>query len=71
MQNQNIIGKDVIGIAANGEKDWFNLTQYYQMILRSNNPNDLFYLKMSHTYNRIAGRADGKLKSVTVRYIPD
>lgn len=37
MQNQNLVGKNVIGIAANGEKDWFNLTYYYHNVLRNGN----------------------------------
>lgn len=71
MQNQNLVGKGVIGIAANGEKDWFNLTYYYHDILRKED--DLFNIKMSHFYSRIQGRKDGvsKLTPHTVKYIPD
>ena len=71
MQNQNLIGKNVIGIAANGEKDWFNLTYYYHNILRTGNEKDKFYLKMSHSYNRIYNRAKGNPTKVTIKHIPD
>lgn len=71
MQNQNLVGKNVIGIAANGEKDWFNLTYYYHNILRTGNEKDKFYLKMNHSYSRIAGRASGNPEQVTVNHIPD
>ena len=71
MQNQNLVGKGVIGIAANGEKDWFNLTQYYQHMLR--NESDLFNLKMNHTYHRIKNRAKGlnNIEKATIKHIPD
>lgn len=77
MQYQNLVGKDVIGIAANGEKDWFNITYYYHKILREGNTKDHTYLKMEHTFNRIKGRASKdfvnleKLKPTTVKIIPD
>lgn len=71
MQNQNLVGKNVIGIAANGEKDWFNLTYYYHNILRTGNNKDLFFLKMNHSYSRISGRATDQLMNVVVKHIPD
>lgn len=71
MQNQNLVGKDVIGIAANGEKDWFNLTYYYHNLLRTGDDSDLFFLKMSHDYNRIQGRAQGHPVPTTIKHIPD
>jgi hypothetical protein len=40
MQRQNLVGKDVIGIAANGEKDWFNITYQYHKILREGSLKD-------------------------------
>lgn len=71
MQNQNLVGKNVIGIAANGEKDWFNLTYYYHNVLRNGNQKDRFFLKMSHSYSRLSGRATDQLMNVVVKHIPD
>lgn len=71
MQNQNLVGKNVIGIAANGEKDWFNLTYYYHNVLRNGNQKDKFFLKMSHSYSRLSGRATDQLMNVVVKHIPD
>lgn len=71
MQNQNLVGKNVIGIAANGEKDWFNLTYYYHNVLRNGNQKDKFFLKMNHSYSRLSGRATDQLMNVVVKHIPD
>lgn len=71
MQYENVIGKKVIGIAANGEKDWFNLTYYYHDILRNGSEADKFFLKMHHKYNRIAGRSKGTPYGKIVYHIPD
>lgn len=71
MQNQNITGKNVIGIAANGEKDWFNLTYYYHNLLRTGDESDLFFLKMSHSYKRLMNRSKGVPITYTVKHIPD
>lgn len=71
MQNENLVGKDVIGIAANGEKDWFNLTYYYHTLLRTGDDSDCFFIKMEHQFNRIKGRSKGKPISTVIRHIPD
>lgn len=71
MQNQNLVGKNVIGVAANGEKDWFNLTYYYHNVLRNGNQKDKFFLKMNHSYSRLSGRATDQLMNVVVKHIPD
>lgn len=71
MQNQNLVGGNVIGIAANGEKDWFNLTYYYHNVLRNGNQKDKFFLKMNHSYSRLSGRATDQLMNVVVKHIPD
>lgn len=55
MQVQNMVGKNVIGIAAVGEKIFFNLTYYWNEQLRTGQ--DLNYLVFSHDYSRIEGRA--------------
>ena len=71
MQNENLVGKDVIGIAANGEKDWFNLTYYYHTLLRTEDDSDCFFIKMEHQFNRIKGRSKGRPVSTIIRHIPD
>lgn len=71
MQYQNLVGKEVIGIAANGEKDWFNLTYYYHNILRKGTAKDLTYLTMDHTFSRIQGRSKGRPVETKVNHIPD
>ena len=50
-----MIGKDVIGISAVGEKVFFTLTYYWNEQLRTGQ--DLNYLVFSHDYSRIEGRA--------------
>jgi len=34
MQYQNLVGKNVISIAANGEKVWFNAYYYWTKLLK-------------------------------------
>lgn len=69
MQQQNLTGKNVIGIGANGSKDWYNITYYYHDAL--NTGKDLTNLKFYHNYTRIKGRAEGKIEEFVVRHIPD
>jgi hypothetical protein len=38
MQYQNLVGKNVISIAANGEKVWFNAYYYWTKLLKENKP---------------------------------
>jgi len=45
MQYQNLVGKNVIAIAANGEKVWFNAYYYWTKILQSGNEEDMQRLK--------------------------
>lgn len=71
MQRQNLVGKDVIGIAANGEKDWFNITYQYHKILREGTLKDQDYLLLSRSYSRINGRASKDLRLKEVKHIPD
>lgn len=75
MQFQNLVGKNVIGIAANGEKIWFNLYYYWTKKLKNG---DVSYLKFYQRFNRIQGRGtylqtkDLKdLSPSTVFHIPD
>lgn len=71
MQYQNLVGKDVISVAANGEKVWFNLFYYWTKTLKSKDTNKINKLKFSHTYSRIAGRAAKTPYEKTSTYIPD
>lgn len=70
MQYQNLVGKNVISIAANGEKVWFNAYYYWHKLLKEGK--DVSRLKFSQTLNRIAGRASKeKIESKTVTHLPD
>lgn len=54
MQYQNIVGKNVISIAANGEKVWFNAYYYWSKLLKEGRTK---YLSFQTTLKRVAGRA--------------
>lgn len=76
MQYQNLVGKNVIGITANGEKFWFNAYYYWTQSLLTRNEDELKYLQFSTTLNRIKGRASGtifdpKFQPNTVTHLPD
>lgn len=60
MQFQNMVGKKVISVAANGEKVFFTLSNYFNEGLRSNDPNFRSRLNFRQTYNRIQNRASGQ-----------
>lgn len=67
MQVQNMVGKKVIGIAAVGEKVFFNLSYYYNEGVRSGDKKWIQNLQFSHTFDRIKGRYDynrGKTSSL-------
>jgi len=51
-----MVGKGVIGIAATGEKIFFNLTYYFNERLRSKKRTDL--LRFRKTFSRIQGRSE-------------
>ena len=76
MQYQNIVGKNVIGIAANGEKIWFNAYYYWTKLLKEGKYEKL---KFQTTLTRVAGRSGLKTKELsslpeygqTVTTIPD
>lgn len=69
MQYQNLVGKNVISVAANGEKVWFNMFYYWNKILKSGK--DIDRLSFSQTFNRINGRANNNIKSITINCLPD
>lgn len=71
MQYQNLVGKDVISVAANGEKVWFNTFYYWTKVLKTGDSDKIHRLKFEHTYSRIQGRAKGELADKTVKCIPD
>ena len=54
MQYQNLVGKDVIGIAAVGVKAYYTLLYYYQ---HKFNTGDLQYTNFVKSYSRIQNRA--------------
>lgn len=69
MQYQNLVGKNVISVAANGEKVWFNMFYYWNTVLKNESNADV--LKFSQTFNRINGRANGILNTYIATYLPD
>lgn len=71
MQYQNLVGKNVISVAANGEKVWFNTFYYWTKVLKSGNQEAINKLKFQHTYKRINGRAKGTPIEQTINHIPD
>lgn len=71
MQYQNLVGKNVISVAANGEKVWFNTFYYWTKVLKSGNQEAINKLKFQHTYKRINGRAEGTSIEQTINHIPD
>lgn len=60
MQVQNMVGKKVIGIAAVGEKVFFNLSYYFNEGIRSNDDRWIRNMQFSRTFNRIQGRYNYK-----------
>lgn len=71
MQYQNLVGKNVISVAANGEKVWFNTFYYWTKVLKSGDQGAINKLKFQHTYKRINGRAKGTPVEQTINHIPD
>lgn len=69
MQYQNLVGKNVISVAANGEKVWFNTFYYWTQALKQNK--DINKLKFQQTFTRIKGRSSGNIQEVIVNHIPD
>lgn len=76
MQYQNLVGKDVIGITANGEKFWFNVYYYWTHVLSMGTEEDMKYLQFNQTLNRVQDRGKSKQFEIicsqrTVTHIPD
>lgn len=70
MQTQNMVGKEVIGIAAVGEKVFMGLSYYFNEKIRQYGV-DLKLLQFYQRYNRIQGRASGVPQSVVKTSISD
>lgn len=71
MQIQNITGKNVIGIAANGEKGSFMWHYYINDVLRNPSEDKLNYIKFEFNTSRIQGRAKGDPIPQLVNTLPD
>lgn len=71
MQIQNITGKNVIGIAANGEKGSFMWHYYINDVLRNSSEDKLNYIKFEFSTSRIQGRSKGDPASQIVNTLPD
>lgn len=71
MQIQNITGKNVIGIAANGEKGSFMWHYYLNDVFRHPSEDKLQYAKFEFNSSRIKGRASGEPIPQTVKTLPD
>ena len=59
-----MIGKNVIGIAANGEKVYYTSLFYFNDQLR-HNPENINNIRFSSTFNRIEGRSTGDPVAIT------
>ena len=71
MQYQNITGKNVIGIAANGEKASFMWHYYINDILRNPTPEKVKYSQFSFVTSRLKGRDSGDIQPQEVNTLPD
>lgn len=69
MQIQNITGKNVIGIAANGEKGSFMWHYYLNDIFKNPTEQSLKYAKFEFSTNRIKGRANKEKKPPVAQVI--
>ena len=70
MQVQNMVGKKVIGIAAVGEKVFFNLSYYFNEGVRSGDEKWQNNMQFAKTFNRIQNRYNfnkgrGELSQIT------
>lgn len=72
MQRQNIVGKDVIGIAANGEKVSF-MWHYWinDVISKAKTEDDLKYIRFNFQTSRVYNRSKGKPLPITVETLPE
>lgn len=71
MQYSNMVGKNVIGIAANGEKSSFMWHYYLNDLIRHSNAEKRKFGHFQFTSNRIVGRANNDIKQSTINGLPD
>ena len=71
MQYSNMTGKNVIGIAANGEKASFMWHYYLNDLIRRASKAKREFGHFQFSTNRIIGRANGEIKSQTINGLPD
>ena len=69
MQEQNMVGKGVIGITAVGEKVFFNVSYYWNEGLRSGDATWIRNLHFSQEFNRIEGRSKDPTKLTTLQTV--
>lgn len=71
MQYSNMTGKNVIGIAANGEKSSFMWHYYLNDLIRHGNEEKRKFGHFSFSTDRIVGRAKGEIQQSTITGLPD
>lgn len=71
MQRQNMVGKNVVGIAANGQKANLNWNYYINDVIRHGSEKDISRARFSFKSSRISGRYSGNLEEVEVNGLPD
>ena len=71
MQYSNMTGKNVIGIAANGEKSSFMWHYYLNDLIRYGNAEKRKFGHFQFTTSRIIGRAKGNIQPGTITGLPD
>lgn len=71
MQYSNMTGKNVIGIAANGEKSSFMWHYYLTDLIKHANAEKRKFGHFQFTTNRIIGRAKDNIESKTITGLPD
>ena len=71
MQYSNMTGKNVIGIAANGEKSSFMWHYYLNDLIRHGNAEKRKFGHFQFTTSRIIGRAKGNIQPGTITGLPD
>lgn len=71
MQYSNMTGKNVIGIAANGEKASFMWHYYLNDLIRRASKAKREFGHFQFSTNRIIGRSKGEIKSQTINGLPD
>lgn len=71
MQNQNMVGKNVVGIAANGQKANLMWNYFMNDVVRNEGHPYLEYAKFNFHTSRIIGRFNGSPQEFTINGLPD